>query len=702
MNSVDLNRRDFLRTGAGLFVFLGGEALEAFQQTGRSAGRPGYPTDFNAYLRIGPDGRVSCFTGKVELGQGPMTALAQLLADELDVAFDSVDVVCGDTDLCPYDSGTVGSQCIRSFGPALRAAGAEARSVLLQLAAERLQAPVERLRVSGGMVTDPGENRRVSYAELVQGKRIERHIAGVPVKPPVAHTIIGRSFRRKDALDKVTGKAKYAGDIVLPGMLHARILRRPAHGATLKSVDTGPAEKAGARVVREGDMVAVLHDHRELADRALSLLKPEFDPPSAGPDENTIFDHLLKTAPQPAVVAEGGTLAEGEKAAAAIIEHTYLNSYVAHAPIETHSAVASVEGGKATVWASTQSPFSVRQQVAAAIGVEPQNVRVITPYVGGGFGGKSAAPQAIEAARLAKATGRPVQVVWDRAEEFFHDTFRPAAVVKVRSGLTSAGRIAFWDFQVVGAGDREARSFYDVPHYRTTSAGSWMGRNPGGMHPFGVGPWRAPSVNTNTFARESHIDVLAAKLRNDPVEFRLNHLTDPRMRRVLETAARQFGWKPARAPSGRGMGIACALYLGTYVATAAEVTVNKSTGRVQVKRVVSVMDQGLNASADGARQQMEGSVTMGLGYALTEEMHFHNGEIRDRNFDTYAIPKFSWVPKIETVLIPNANTPATGGGEPPVVTMGAVIANAIYDASGARMLQLPMTPQRVKDAMSGD
>ncbi len=661
----------------------------------------GYPTDFNAYLRIGADGRVACFVGKVELGQGAMTSLAQILAEELDVSFDSVDMVMGDTDLCPWDMGTFGSLNIWQFGPVLHGAGAEARAVLLQMAAERLQAPAGRLQVKAGVVTDPSApGKRVTYAELVQGKRIERHLEKVPLKPVAAFSVVGQSPRRKDALEKVTGKAKYAGDMALPGMLHARILRPPAHGATLKDVDTTAAEKVdGARVVRDGDLVAVLHERRDLAEKALGLIKAQFVRPQPSMDDKTIFDHLLKTAPQPRLVGESGSLPEGEKLAATIVDETYLNSYVAHAAMETHSAVAMIEGGKATVWASTQAPFSVKQQVAQALGFTQQNVRIITPYVGGGFGGKSAAMQAVEAARLAKLTGRPVQVVWDRAEEFFYDTFRPAAVVKIRSGLTGAGKIALWDYKVYGAGDRGARQFYDIPHERTVSAGGWQGGNPPGMHPFGVGPWRAPSVNSNTFARESHIDILANKAGVDPLEFRLSHLTDKRMRRVLEAAAKQFGWKSGRTPSGRGVGVACGIYSGTYVATMAEVAVDKSTGRVQVKRVVCAQDEGVVVSPDGTRQQMEGCITMGLGYTLTEEVRFKDGEVLDRNFDTYQIPRFSWLPRIETILIENPELAAQSCGEPPIITTGAVVANAIYDAVGARMLQLPMTPARILAAL---
>ncbi|MCE5311077.1 MAG: molybdopterin-dependent oxidoreductase [Acidobacteriales bacterium] len=702
MRTDDLSRRDVLSLAqTGLFVFFPPEPLAAFQEPTRLPARQGYPTDFNAYLRIGAEGRVTCLVGKVELGQGSKTALAQILAEELDVALDSVDMVMGDTDVCPWDMGTFGSLSVRQFGPVLRRAGAEARSVLLQMAAEHLQASQGRLQVRDGVVTDPSKPaKHVSYAQLVQGKRIERRMEKAPLKPVAAYTVAGRSPRRKDAMEKVTGKAKYAGDMIFPGMLHARILRPPAHGATLKGLDTSVAEKtSGAMVVKDGDLLAVLHARRDLADQALGMITAQYDRRHGDVDDKSIFDHLLKAAPQGQVLFESGSVAEGEKLAATIVDETYLNSYVAHAAMETHSATAVVEGGKATVWASTQTPFGVKQQVAQALGVAPRDVRVITPYVGGGFGGKSASRQAIEAARLAKLTCKPVQVVWGRAEEFFHDTFRPAAVVKVRSGMTGEGKISFWDYHVYCAGDREARQFYTIPHQRTISSGGWGGGNPPGLHPFSVGPWRAPSVNTNTFARESQIDIMAAKACADPLEFRLSHLTDARMRRVLEAAAKQFGWKTGRAPSGRGVGVACAIYLGTYVATMAEVAVDKGTGRVVVRRVVCAQDQGFIVNPDGSRQQMEGSITMGLGYALTEEVRFSNGEILDRNFDTYQIPRFSWLPKIETILIENPEMPASGCGEPPIVNMGAVIANAIYDSVGARMLQLPMTPVRIQEAL---
>jgi len=701
---LEANRREFMTLlGSGITVLFAIDPSGLLaQEPARLSGTRGYPKDFNAYLHIGENGRVTCLVGKVELGQGSRTSLAQLLAEDLEVPFEQVDMVMGDTDLCPWDMGTFGSLSIRTFGPVLRAAAAEARAVLVELAAEKLGTPAGRLEVKAGVVTDTADrNRHVSYAQLAAGKRIERHVDKPPApESPAAFTVIGRSAERTDGREKVTGEARYAGDVSFPDMLHARVLRPPAHGAKLADVDTASAAAIeGARVVRDGDLLAVLHEHPDLAEKALGLVKARFDTPAATVDDTTIFDHLVKAAPAGDLVHESGSLAQGRAATKDRLDRRYLNSYVAHAAMETHTAVARMEGDRMTVYASTQGPFIVQGQVAGALGVGPDKVRIVTPYVGAGFGGKTSGPQAVEAARLAKLTGRPVQVMWSRADEFYHDTFRPAAVVDIRSGLTAEGKIAFWDFEVYCAGDREAKQFYDVPHQRTVSHGGWHG-SPDALHPFGIGPWRAPSVNTNTFARESHIDLMAAAAAADPLEFRMRHLSDARMRRVLEAAAKGFGWTPAKAPSGRGVGMACAIYLGTYVATMAEVDVDRERGLVRVKRVVCAQDMGVVVNPEGARQQMEGSITMGLGYALTEEVRFKGGEILDGNFDTYAIPRFSWVPEIETILIDASDIPASGGGEPPIVCMGAVIANAVCDATGARLLQLPMTPARIAAALA--
>jgi CO/xanthine dehydrogenase Mo-binding subunit len=699
-----VKRRDFLKaTGAtGLFILFRATAEAAPQLI---PNRPaGYPQDFNAYLRISPDGRVGCFVGKVEMGQGSMTALAMLAAEELDVPLERVDILMGDTDLCPWDGGTGGSLSMWQFGPVLRGAGAEARAVLLQLAGERLQVPVDQLEVKAGVVSVLGDPaRRVTYGQLVQGKRIERHLTDVKPKPVAAYTLVGKPAPRKDALAKVSGAARYTADQGLPGTLHACIVRPPAHGATLKAADTAAAERVpGVRVLRDGNLVAVLHASPDQARKAVALVKASFDGVPMALDDRTIYRHLSAKAGGAKVGVQQGDLKAGEARAATLVEAEYLNAYVAHAAIEPHAALAQWKDGRMTVWTGVQAPFRVKTQVAEALGLPADKVRIITPYIGGAFGGKAAGPHAVEAARLALKAGAPVQVVWNRREEFFLDTFRPAAVVKIRSGLDQAGRITFWDCQVSGTSDREAEIGYDLPAKRfasTGDAGDIGTSTGGGLHPFGTGAWRAPAANTNVFARESHMDVLAAKAKVDPLAFRLRHLSDQRVIRVLETAAERFGWVAGAAPSGRGVGVACGAWRGTIVAAMAEVAVDRATGQVRVKRVVLVQDMGLVVNPDGARQQMEGAVTMGLGYALTEGLRFKDGRILDENFDTYRIPRFSWLPAIETVLVHNPELQAQSGGEPPIVCMGAVIANAIHDALGVRLFELPMTPERILAAL---
>lgn len=699
--SFPLNRREFLKLFGGgiIIVFSVGDSL-AVQEARRQGFRPRLPEDFNAFLRIGEDGRVTCFTGKVELGQGVITSLAQMLADELDVPLASVDMTMGDTDLCPWDMGTFGSMTTRFFGPPLRAAAAKAKSVLIELASEHLNIPSDELKAKAGYIFHPQKSqKRVSYSQLTKGKRIVQKSKGeATLKTPADFFVVGTPVSRTDAGEKVTGEAKFAGDIRLPGMLYARILRPPAHRAELKSLDLSAAEKVkGIKIIQDQDLIAVLHEKPDMAEKALDQVRSQYEKPESEVDDKTIFDHLLKVAPKGEIVSEGGQIPQGVKLASLSLEKTYLNSYVAHTPVETHTALAKIESSKATIWASTQTPFRLKEDAAEALGFPPENVRVITPFVGGGFGGKTSNRQGVEAAKLAKAAGRPVQVAWTRAEEFFFDTFRPAAVVKIRAG-TALDKITFWDYGVYFAGERGSQHFYNIPHHRTIAYGSgWRGTP--GSHPFGTGAWRAPANNTNTFARESHISLMASHAGIDPLEFRLTNLKDKKMRRVLRAAADKFGWISAKSPSGRGYGISLGIDAGTYVAHIAEVEVDKVRGDIQVKRVVCAQDMGLCINPEGTKMQMEGCITMGLGYALKEEIHFNGGEIFDLNFDTYEIPRFSWLPEIETIVIDDKASPPQGGGEPAIIGMGAVIANAVYDATGASLLQLPMTPERVKMAL---
>ncbi|HUF77373.1 MAG TPA: molybdopterin cofactor-binding domain-containing protein [Thermoanaerobaculia bacterium] len=701
-----IDRRAFLKmVGGGIVVLVTARPAALLSQDRR---RPIYPDDLNAYLRIGEDGRVTIFSGKIEMGQGVMTSQAQMAAEELGVALDAIEMVLGDTDRCPWDMGTFGSLTTRMFGPALRAAAAEARAVLVRLAAKELGVAKERLVVADGVVSVAGEpDRRVTFGELARGKAISRLVDEEAVLRSVADfQVMGRSPERMDSPAKVTGAAEYAADVRLPGMLYASVLRPPSHGATLGAVDPSPAAAVpGATVVRLDDLVAVLHADPETAERALRAVRAEWREPAPPFDDETVFDHLLGSAPEPEVKDDRGDRRAAREAASRVFETAYRKGYVAHAPMEPHAALARVEDGKATVWASTQTPFPTRDRIAEALGFRPEKVRVVTPYLGGGFGGKSAGRQAIEAARLAQAAGRPVQVAWSRAEEFFYDTFDPACLVKLASAVDSDGRITLWDYEVYFAGDRGADLYYDVPNARVRVFGSWRGAG-SEAHLFGVGPWRAPGANMNAFAIESQVDSMAAAAGLDPLDFRLRNLSDPRMRRVLETVAETFGWQAAAAPggrsgrgTGRGRGVACAIDAGTYVALMAEVAVDAERGAVRVERIACAQDMGIVVSPEGATLQMEGCLTMGLGYVLSEELRFRGGKILDKNFGTYDLARFSWLPEIRTVLVENHELAPQGGGEPAIVPLGAVVANAVFDATGARLHRLPMTPERVREAI---
>jgi isoquinoline 1-oxidoreductase len=699
MKTNRMTRRGFFRRfGGGIFIFFTWDSFGMLAQP--SQVRRKLPTDYNAFLQIDADGMVRGFTGKIEMGQGPITSLAQMLADELEVAYDQVKMVMGDTDFCPWDMGTFGSLTTRVFGIPFRAAAAEARGVLLELASEQLKVPLEQLEVREGLISDtrnPGN--RISYGQLARGRKIERYLDPKPaVKDYREFRIMGKPYLRQDALLKVTGQAKYAGDCKMPGMLFARILRPPSHGATLVSADTSAAAQIpGITVVREGDMIAVLHELPDRASEAVSLVKAEYSIHEKPVDDKNIFQYLLKSAPEGTVVSESGNFDAGEALSVNRIESEFYNSYVAHAPIEPHTALAYWEGDRMIVRGSTQTPFPAQESIAGVLDLPLEKVRVITPFLGGGFGGKSANQQMIEAARLAKHTGKPVIVAWTRQEEFFYDTFRPAAVVKITSGMDESGRIVLWDYGVYFAGERGSDTIYDIPNARTTAFGrGWTAPD---VHPFATGPWRAPGNNTNTFARESQIDIMASRAGMDPLEFRLKNLRSDRMTAVLKAVADKFGWTPAKGPSGRGYGIACGIDAGSYVAHMAEVKVDKATGHIQVLRVACAQDMGLCINPQGAVIQMEGCITMGLGYALTEEIQFTGGKIHTRNFDTYTMPRFSWTPKIDTVILDRPDQPAQGGGEPAVICMGGVLANAVFDATGARLYQLPMTPVRLLEAL---
>ena len=698
--SHGMPRRDFFKIlGGGIIIFL--QPWSALEMLGSPAEQArSLPKDYNNFLLIAEDGTVTCYTGKIEMGQGVITSLPQMMADELNVPIEKVKMVMGDTDLCPFDQGTWGSMTTREFGPNMRAAAAEAKAVLLGLASSQLGVPVSQLEAKDGIITDTKNPKNsISYAQLTKGKRIEKFL---DVKPSVEDytrfNYIGKSLTRSDARLKVTGEAKYTGDLKLPGMLFARILRPPSHGAKMTSVDYSLAEKvSGTKIVRDDDMVVVLNENRDKADEAVAKIKAEYSFNEMPVNHKTIFEWMLKADSKETVVRSEGDIETGLRLSDKIFESEFHDPYLAHAAIETHTALALMEGDKMTVWASTQSPFGLKNGISRELGLPPEKVRVIAPFVGGGFGGKGEYQQGIEAAKIAKLTGKPIMLVWTREEEFFYDTFHPAGVIKIKSGIDKSGAITVWNYQIFCAGTRGSDTIYNVPNAKTTSHEQKRDEAP--IHPLATGAWRAPSNNTNTFAREVQIDIMAAAAGIDPLEFRLKNLKDEKMIACLKAVADKFGYVAGKTPGGRGIGIALGTDAGTWVAHMAEVKVDKNSGKIHVIRIACAQDMGLCVNPEGTTIQMEGCITMGLGYTLAEEVLFEGGDIQVHGFDKYDIPRFSWIPKIETVILDRKDKAPQGGGEPAIIAIGAVVANAVFDATGARLYRMPMTPERVLEAL---
>jgi isoquinoline 1-oxidoreductase len=452
----------------------------------------------------------------------------------------------------------------------------------------------------------------------------------------------------------------------------------------------------GVKIIREGDLLAALHTDPEMAIQAMVQIKANWDVSESRVSHETIFDYLLENASDEKVAEHKGDLSKGLKEGDFHFEETYLDGYKAHASIETHTATAQFKEDHLTIWASSQTPFGTREALASELDLPLENVHVKQIFLGGGFGGKIYNQQAIEAARLARLAGGPVQVAWTRQEEFMYDRFRPAAVVKIDSSVSKSGKITAWDYKVYFAGQRGAVGFYDIPHAKTSVL---SGKK---AHSLGTGAWRAPANNTNTFARESQIDIMAHRAGIDPLAFRLMNLKDQQMIDTLKLAANKFGYKSAKQPGGTGVGIALGVDAGTRVALIAEVEVNRETGKVINKRMVCAQEMGQVVNPHGATVQTEGGLTMGLGYALYEDIRFEGGKVLTRNFDTYEFARFSTTPPIECVFVDAMEQPPQGGGEPAIICVGGAIANAIYNACGVRLHQLPMIPERILEELNNE
>jgi len=685
---INPGRREFIKKlGAGLFIIL---AINPFRTFAEQEEDTVKREDFNLFLRIREDGRVECYTGKIEMGQGVTTSLAQALAEELEVDLNSIDMIMGDTDLCPYDAGTWGSLTTRFIDPVLRAAAIEAKMELIKLAAVELKLPEDQLKPENGHIVSIKDNSvKIAYGALTKGKKLVKTVRRAPVfKKPSEFKLVGKQISATNAILKVTGKAKYSADIQLPGMLYAAVNRPPAHGSKLLSVDKSKAlAMEGVKVLVIENLVAALHANPNIAAKAAAAIKAEWSKPEVLATDKTIFAYLVEQGKETRVSEEKGNLEQGFADADFTMEAEYHDGYKAHASIETHTATAYFEGDRLIIWASTQTPFGTRKDIATKFNVPVEKVLVKQILVGGGFGGKTSNDQAIEVALLAKESGAPVQLAWTREEEFMYDKFRPAAVMQIKAGVKKNGKIVAWKYNIYCAGNRGTNDFYGIPNLRTALY------DKRGIHPFGTGAWRAPGNNTTTFARESHIDVLADKIGMDPLAFRLANVSNAKLERTLRLAAKSFAYTSAKPGKNIGCGIALGFDAGTYVAVIAEVEVNPKTGVVKVNRVVCAQDMGQVVNPHGARVQAEGCITMGLGYALYENITFNWGEVTTKNFDTYEFTKFSTTAPIETFFIDDMSAPPQGGGEPAIICVGGAIANAVFNASGARVNQLPVTPE---------
>jgi isoquinoline 1-oxidoreductase len=690
-NSIGLpvDRRDFLKgMAAGLLVVLAENAGWAMQESGRGFRGHDLPKDIASWLHIGADGRVTVFTGKVEVGQNIRTSLAQQVAEELRIGFDSIDMVMGDTDLVPWDMGTFGSRTTPTMAPQLRTMAAAARQMLMDEAAQRWKVDSAGLDAADGRIVDAHGSRSVGYGELTRGEKLVKVVTSA--QSLVAATdwkIAGTAVPKAGGRAFVTGRHKYPSDIVRPGMLFGAVLRAEGFNAKPVSVDTTVAEKLpGVKVVRDGDFIGAVAPDAFTAHRAVGAISANWDVPHQPSNEN-IFEYLKSTpeADEPSRPEHAaGSVDEAMRGADVKVEERYTVQYIAHAPLEPRAAVAEWNEGKLTVWTGTQRPFGVREELAQAFGMPESQVRVIHPDMGSGYGGKHSGEAAVEAARFAKASGKPVKVVWTRREEFTWAYLRPAGLIEIRAGARRDGTLVAWEHHNYNSGGATIGTPYDV-------AAQVIQYHPA-KTPLRQGSYRALAGTANNFARETHMDALARAVGIDPVEFRLKNVSNARLRAVLQAAADKFGWAQAKSTGERGFGIACGTDKGGYVATCAEVDIDASK-TVRVRRIVQAWESGAVVNPDGLRNQNSGAIVQALGGAMFEAILFGDGRILNPQFARYRLPRFTDTPQIDLVILDRKDLPAAGAGEIGLIGVAPAIGNAIFAATGVRLRNLPMAPQ---------
>ena len=686
--NFNFNRRQFLKAfsgGIALIVPMSNLVAHTLLQDQGESGRRGnerIPDDIGAWIHIDEKGIVSVFTGKVEIGQNIRTSLTQAVAEELHVPLDTVRIVMADTDLTPFDMGTFGSLTTPRMAPQLRKAAAAARETLISLAAEQWKVEPSAVRIVNARFVNHDASKSLTLAEVAKGQKLVKTIpADVATTAVKDWTVAGTSVPKVDGRDFVTGKHQYTTDIRREGMLYGRIVRPSALEAKLVSSDTKAAQAMpGVVVVRDGDFIGLVAPDRETALRAEKAIAVHWQAPGQ-PGNDELFAYLKKNA-APGRARPIGSIIDGMATADKKLSQTYNIAYIAHAPLEPRAAVAEWSDGKLTVWTGTQRPFGVRSELAEAFHMPEEKVRVIVPDTGSGYGGKHTGECAVEAARLARAASKPVKLVWTREEEFNWAYFRPAGVIEVNSGVKNDGTVTAWEFHNYNSGGSGIQVKYDFPNHDIQFHNS--------KSPLRQGSYRALAATANHFAREVHMDELAQLVNMDPVQFRLKNIKDARLKAVLEAAADKIEWSRKKT-EGRGRGIACGFEKGSYIATAAEVSVDAKTGRVKIERVVESFECGAIVNQMHLHNQVEGAVVQAIGGALFESIQFKNGRILNGKFAQYRLPRFSDMPVIEIVLLDRKDLPSAGAGETPIVGLAPAVANALFDLTGKRIRSMPLT-----------
>jgi CO/xanthine dehydrogenase Mo-binding subunit len=687
--TFEVSRREFVQTlGAGLFISV---ALPEILAQRAGGTREATVED---RLHIGADGTITVFTSKVEVGQGSRTQLTQAAAEELRVPISRIRLIMADSAVGPNDGGTAGSRTTPSTVPAVRKGCAAARQLLIETAAKKFGVDAKSLSIEEGRIV----GREFGYNDLAGDTQTAQRqpAAGVEIREVSRWTVLGTSVPRVDANGIVTGAHRYPSDIVRPGMLYGKVLRPAAYNSELTRVNLDVAKKSdGVVAVRDGNFVGVAARNSFLAEQARQeLAKTAEWKPVVNPSSDELFEylqsHTSSSRPRREVKGSPDDLL---KPGAKIFRNNYNIAYIQHAPMEPRAAVAEWHGDKLTVWTGTQQPQRVREDLARAFQITTDRIRVIVPDTGGGFGGKHSGETAVEAARLAKEAKKPVLLRWTREEEFTWAYFRPAGVIKIAATLDDAGRISAWEQINFNSGASAIATPYDVPNtateFRSCDA------------PLRAGSYRALASTANTFAREAMMDEIAASANVNPLEFRLRHLKNDRLRNVLVTAAEQFRWnsrwKKNSSTQRSGIGLACGTEKGSYVACCTQVDVD-SKGNYRLSEVVEAFECGAVQNPRNLQAQVEGCIIQGLGGAMREEIRFKDGKILNPHFSEYQVPRFTDVPEIQTVLLDRKDLPSVGAGETPIICIAPAIANALFNAVQVRIRSMPLRTDSIQPA----